>query len=264
MRFNSDFTSELTNALNRMGVHWNLNSLHIILPIGISFYTLQTLSCSWDIYRRELKPTRDILDFALFVFFFPTLLADPIERAKNLMPQIIQKRNASIEQFYRGCYLLLWGLFKKVCIADSLGVSIPSRESLNKMFIGRWINRIDNPMMFQKKLILYLLFFILLFPQTSFSLDKINHRNIESLIVEYDALVSNYIETSENPGVAVAIVADGKIVLLKGYGVKKAGKSDQVNRDTTFRLASVSKGFASVLTGLLVEDGVLQSYYRSH
>ena len=113
-------------------------------------------------------------------------------------------------------------------------------------------------MMFRKKLILWLLFSILLFPEISFSLNEINHRNIENLISEYDTLVSNHIETSENPGVAIAIVSDGNIVLLKGYGVKKAGKSDQINRDTTFRLASVSKGFASVLTGLLVKDGVLR------
>jgi beta-lactamase class C len=108
------------------------------------------------------------------------------------------------------------------------------------------------------KLTLYLLVFVLLLPQISFSQDESNHRDIENLILEYDAIVSSYIETSENPGVAVAIVADGKIVLLKGYGVKKAGKADHIKRDTTFRLASVSKGFASVLTGILVQDGVLQ------
>ena len=118
------FTAELANALSQMGVHWNINSLHIILPVGISFYTFQTLSYSFDIYQRELKPTRNIWDFALFVSFFPQLVAGPIERAKNLIPQIIQKRNMSIEQFFQGCYLIFWGLFKKVCIADSLAVLV--------------------------------------------------------------------------------------------------------------------------------------------
>lgn len=124
LKYFNFFTSELTNALSQMGVNWNLNSLHIILPVGISFYTFQTLSYSMDIYQRDLKPAKNILDFALFVSFFPTLLAGPIERAKNLIPQIIQKRNVSIEQFFRGCYLIFWGLFKKVCIADSLDVLV--------------------------------------------------------------------------------------------------------------------------------------------
>ena len=118
------FAAELVNILTQMGLHWNFESLNIILPLGISFYTFQTLSYSFDIYQRELKPTRNIWDFALFVSFFPQLVAGPIERAKNLIPQIIQKRSMSIEQFYQGSYLIFWGLFKKVCVADSIAVFV--------------------------------------------------------------------------------------------------------------------------------------------
>ncbi len=118
------FTAEITDALGQMGVYWNVDSLKVVLPVGISFYTFQTLSYSWDIYRRELRPTRNIWDFGLFVSFFPQLVAGPIEKAKNLIPQIIRKRNISVEQFYQGCYLIFWGIFKKVCIADSIAVLV--------------------------------------------------------------------------------------------------------------------------------------------
>jgi len=123
-RYLNFFTAELVNTLRQLGLDWHFESLNIILPIGISFYTFQALSYSFDIYRKELKPTKNIWDFALFISFFPQLLAGPIERAKNLIPQIIQKRTLSIEQFYHGCYLVFWGLFKKVCIADSIAVFV--------------------------------------------------------------------------------------------------------------------------------------------
>ena len=98
----------------------NLWTLNIILPIGISFYTFQTMSYSLDIYRKNLKPTNDFISFAAYVSFFPQLVAGPIERAKNLLPQINRKRNFNYEQTVQGLRLILWGLFKKVVIADSL------------------------------------------------------------------------------------------------------------------------------------------------
>ncbi len=113
-------------------------------------------------------------------------------------------------------------------------------------------------MILQKKLFLYFLLFLLLFPQISFSSDNSKAVNIEKLITEYDSIISGYVETSQLPGVAIGIVTNGKIALLKGYGVKKTGTTEAIDKDTVFRLASVSKGFASVLTGLLVKDGVLQ------
>jgi D-alanyl-lipoteichoic acid acyltransferase DltB (MBOAT superfamily) len=95
--------------------------LHVILPVGISFYTFQTMSYSFDVYYKKLKPTSDFLSFAAFVSFFPQLVAGPIERASNLLSQILNKRTFSYEQAASGLKLILWGLFKKVVIADSIG-----------------------------------------------------------------------------------------------------------------------------------------------
>ena len=96
-------------------------TLRVILPVGISFYTFQTMSYSFDIYYKKLKPTRDFLSFAAFVSFFPQLVAGPIERASNLLSQITNKRTFNYEQIVSGLKLILWGLFKKIVIADSLG-----------------------------------------------------------------------------------------------------------------------------------------------
>ena len=96
---------------------WTLN---IILPVGISFYTFQTMSYTIDIYRKKLEPTKDFISFASFVSFFPQLVAGPIERASNLLPQILKKRKFQYKQGIQGLRLILWGMFKKVVIADSL------------------------------------------------------------------------------------------------------------------------------------------------
>ena len=96
---------------------WTLN---IILPVGISFYTFQTMSYTIDIFKKKLEPTKDFISFASFVSFFPQLVAGPIERASNLLPQILKKREFKHEQVVQGLRLILWGMFKKVVIADSL------------------------------------------------------------------------------------------------------------------------------------------------
>ncbi len=104
-------------------IGYNIKStwtLQVILPVGISFYTFQTMSYSFDIYYKKLKPTRDFLSFAAFVSFFPQLVAGPIERASNLLPQILKERKFNYNQSVSGLKLILWGLFKKVAIADAL------------------------------------------------------------------------------------------------------------------------------------------------
>ena len=95
-------------------------TLKVILPVGISFYTFQTMSYSLDIYFKKLKPTKDFISFASFVSFFPQLVAGPIERASNLLPQILNNRVFKYEQGVQGLRLILWGMFKKIVIADSL------------------------------------------------------------------------------------------------------------------------------------------------
>ncbi len=95
-------------------------TLKVILPVGISFYTFQTMSYSFDIYYKKLKPTKDFLSFAAFVSFFPQLVAGPIERASNLLSQINSKRKFKYKQSVEGLKLIFWGLFKKVVIADAL------------------------------------------------------------------------------------------------------------------------------------------------
>jgi D-alanyl-lipoteichoic acid acyltransferase DltB (MBOAT superfamily) len=98
----------------------NVWTLNIILPVGISFYTFQTMSYTLDIYKKKLKPTKDFISFASFVSFFPQLVAGPIERASNLLPQILKERQFKYVQGVEGLRLILWGMFKKVVIADSL------------------------------------------------------------------------------------------------------------------------------------------------
>ena len=102
----------------------NLTTFHIILPIGISFYTFKSMSYSIDIYRGEMEPTHKFFDYALFVSFFPALIAGPIDRAKNLFPQIQNERHVDKDQILGGLHLIFWGLFKKVFVADNLGIIV--------------------------------------------------------------------------------------------------------------------------------------------
>ena len=102
----------------------NIWTLNVILPVGISFYTFQTMSYSLDIYFNKLKPTKNFISFASFVSFFPQLVAGPIERASNLLPQILKKRVFKYEQSVHGLRLIIWGLFKKIVIADSLAPTV--------------------------------------------------------------------------------------------------------------------------------------------
>ncbi len=114
------FAVSFQSLLNHLGISLHLNLLNIILPVGISFYTFQSMSYTIDIYRRDLKPAPTFWDFALFVSFFPQLVAGPIERATHLLPQVLKKRTVTLGGFYEGSYLIFWGLFQKVVIADNL------------------------------------------------------------------------------------------------------------------------------------------------
>lgn len=109
---------ELMSSLGLMSLSWN--TLGIILPAGISFYTFQAMSYTIDIYRGEVKPTESFRDFALFVCFFPHLVAGPIMRAHTLLPQIVNPRRLTNENIIEGMLLVLIGLFKKLVIADNM------------------------------------------------------------------------------------------------------------------------------------------------
>ena len=98
--------------------------LNIILPVGISFYTFQTLSYSIDVYKNKLEPTKDLIAFLAFVSFFPQLVAGPIERAASLLPQFYKKRNFDYESAVDGTRQILWGLFKKMVIADNCSIYV--------------------------------------------------------------------------------------------------------------------------------------------
>ena len=113
------FLENFVDAFSLFGIQINANTLNIILPVGISFYTFQTMSYTIDIYRKKLKPTEDFIAFSAFVCFFPQLVAGPIERATNLLPQFYKKRTFEYYKAVDGMRQILWGLFKKIVIADN-------------------------------------------------------------------------------------------------------------------------------------------------
>jgi len=118
------FTDSLIVLLTNVGIEANFRTLHIILPVGISFYTFQTLSYTIDIYRGKLEPTDDPVAFFAFVSFFPQLVAGPIERAKNLLPQFEKQRHFDFNEARNGMRQMLWGFFKKIVIADNCEIFV--------------------------------------------------------------------------------------------------------------------------------------------
>ncbi len=106
--------------LGTLGIVWQSGRMDILLPVGISFYTFQTLSYTIDVYRREIRADRSFLDVAFFVSFFPQLVAGPIVRARDFLPQLKQPRTATPAQFYWGLSLLVWGVFQKMVLSDAM------------------------------------------------------------------------------------------------------------------------------------------------
>src|SRR5690606_29084613 len=111
------FSLSFAGALQQIGIQVNPWTLNVILPVGISFYTFHGLSYVIDLYKDRIKPERNLVDYSLFVSFFPLLVAGPIERATHLLPQIKSKRTFNYTQAVDGLRQILWGLFKKVVIA---------------------------------------------------------------------------------------------------------------------------------------------------
>jgi D-alanyl-lipoteichoic acid acyltransferase DltB (MBOAT superfamily) len=118
------FTTSFVDLASTFGVTMSPVMLGIVLPVGISFYTFQSMSYTIDVYRRDLEPSRSLTDFALYVAFFPQLVAGPIERATRLLPQITSTRIVTPGRIGSGLYLMLLGLFKKVVVADNLAPTV--------------------------------------------------------------------------------------------------------------------------------------------
>jgi len=113
------FVTSFAEGLSHLGVHAHYSTLQVILPVGISFYTFHGLSYVIDIYNDRIKPERNFINYSVFVSFFPLLVAGPIERATHLLPQILKKREFDYSKAVDGCRQILWGLFKKIVIADN-------------------------------------------------------------------------------------------------------------------------------------------------
>jgi D-alanyl-lipoteichoic acid acyltransferase DltB (MBOAT superfamily) len=113
------FAASFSEGLSHLGIQANFWTLQVILPVGISFYTFHGLSYVIDIYNNRIKPERNFIDYSVFVCFFPLLVAGPIERATHLLPQIKKQRTFDYEKAVDGLRQILWGLFKKIVIADN-------------------------------------------------------------------------------------------------------------------------------------------------
>lgn len=118
------FIENFVEAFSLFGHRLNITTLSIILPVGISFYTFQSLSYSIDVYKKKLEPTKDIVAFFAYVSFFPQLVAGPIERASNFLVQFYKKRQFEYEKAVDGMRQILWGLFKKMVIADNCAIYV--------------------------------------------------------------------------------------------------------------------------------------------
>lgn len=130
------FTSAFQALLSACGLSFEPRMLHIILPAGISFYTFKTMSYTIEIYRGHIKPSYIFFDYALFVAFFPQLLAGPIERPQQLLTQISSPRRITVNKLSEGCCLIFWGLFQKVFIADNLAGIVDPYFSMNNPYNG--------------------------------------------------------------------------------------------------------------------------------
>jgi len=118
------FNESIRTVFNHYNLFYNVPMFNVLLPVGISFYTFQTLSYTIDVYRGEREPEKHLGIFALYVAFFPQLVAGPIERSTRLIPQLVKKFNFDYDRVTNGLKLMLWGFFKKVVIADRIAVIV--------------------------------------------------------------------------------------------------------------------------------------------
>lgn len=118
------FIDSFVLAMNSIGYHPNIHTLNIILPVGISYYTFQSMSYSLDIYKNKFKPVDDVLEYMTFICFFPQLVAGPVERASFLLPQFYKKKIFNYQNSIDGLRLMLYGFFKKIVLADNIALRV--------------------------------------------------------------------------------------------------------------------------------------------
>jgi alginate O-acetyltransferase complex protein AlgI len=136
------FVKSLIRLTESAGLHVNLTTLNIILPVGISFYTFQTMSYTIDVYRGKVAPTKDFIAFGAFVSFFPQLVAGPIERGARLLPQMLAPRRLRAEDIEHGLWLVLLGFFRKSVLADNMALVVeriyqhPAHVGIASLLVG--------------------------------------------------------------------------------------------------------------------------------
>jgi Predicted membrane protein involved in D-alanine export len=133
------FIESLVDSFRMFNVSLHVNSLNIILPVGISFYTFQTLSYTLDVYYKRMAPTKNVLAFFAFVSFFPQLVAGPVERARNLLPQFLTAKSYSFAKQSEGLRYILYGLFKKVVVADGFALIADTLFADVANYNGVWV-----------------------------------------------------------------------------------------------------------------------------
>ncbi|MCB9888676.1 MAG: MBOAT family protein [Planctomycetes bacterium] len=144
-KYHDFFVANLAALLETCGLHPNLPLLGIVVPVGISFYTFQTIAYSYSVYRGDIPAERSLPQFALYVAYFPQLVAGPIENAQRLLPQIAAPRRVSWGAFCSGCSLVLQGLFKKIAIADAAAKYVdvvfaaPEKASSSTLMLGTYM-----------------------------------------------------------------------------------------------------------------------------
>ena len=130
------FIEEFVNLSNILGFEANISTLNLILPVGISFYTFQTLSYSIDVYRGKIEPCKDVIAFFTYVAFFPQLVAGPIEKAGNLLPQFYTKKSINDSDVVSGLRQMLWGFFLKIALADTTAPMVDQIFNNHEYFSG--------------------------------------------------------------------------------------------------------------------------------
>ncbi len=137
------FAAEVNASLAAHGIRWLIPFPDLVLPVGLSFYTFQSMAYTIDVYRRDVRATRSFWQFALFVSFFPQLVAGPIERSGHLIPQLEQPRRVTSVQLAEGTQLILWGFFKKLFVADNMAALVSRIFEQNgpdcwSVLVGAW------------------------------------------------------------------------------------------------------------------------------